>query len=149
MDPFEAVLMAAQGVGRFFRIVDILYHHRRAGKADLSLLAVRYLLLGTRFYDLIESVRERQSDAALLVPVDRCKAAGSNALCSAVAFPYRYAGVVILQELVKTLLSSMDRESPPLNTPLRHDRSTLSRLFILSSASYRVGTPAIKFGLCF
>lgn len=54
-----------------------------------------------------------------------------------------------IENITNFFFSSMDRLSPPEKTPLRLERSAPSMLGRRSSASYRVGTPAMKLHLYF
>ena len=102
MQPFQPIRMPAQSVRRFLRIVDVFHHHRRTGQADLAFLAVRHFLFSTRFDDLIEGIRERQSDAAFFRPVRRCQTARGHALRRAITLSDRNRRVVLREKFVET-----------------------------------------------
>ena len=69
IDPGEAVIVLAEGLGRLVGVVHVLLHDGGACQQDLALLAVGQLLVGAGLDDLDIRVGEGQADGALLVDV--------------------------------------------------------------------------------
>ena len=100
----HAIFMTSESVGRLFRVVYIFYHHGRSRQTDFAFFSVRNFFLCSRSDYLIESIREWKSYASLFFSVYRSKAAGGDALCSAIALAHRDAGIVFFKESVKSFL---------------------------------------------
>ena len=104
MQPDAAVVVPLQNERRLLRIVEIAEHDRRAGQADLALLAGGDLLRCAGADDLIEGVGEGNADGAVARGVDRRQAAGRYAFRRAVALADLHLGIVRAQEGVDLVL---------------------------------------------
>ena len=76
-------------------MLHILLHDGGAGEQDLTLFAVRELLLRARLYDFDVRIREREPDASLLEHMVGGETAGGHRLGGAVSLAHLDGGVVV------------------------------------------------------
>ena len=104
VEPKLAVGVAAQGLRRFFRVVQITQHHRGAAEADLALCSRSYFVGRAGGDNFVERVREGNTDGTLPGIIFRGQAGGGNTLGGAVALPDLLRAMVRPEEGVHLFL---------------------------------------------
>ena len=98
MQPNAAFRVAAQGIGRFLRVIHVAQHHRWAGYADFAIGIGGQLLHGAGLDNFIEGIREWHADRAGARVVNGSQAGSCDALGGAVALANLHLGVVFFEE---------------------------------------------------